>query len=221
MTDALLEDVDKCILKADLPYLVEEIPRAIEQSLEGVQRVTEIVGAMRDFSHPGSDQKSLVDLNHAINNTVTVSRNEWKYVAEMELDLDPSLPEVLCIPGEINQVLLNIIVNAAHAITDALEQKNLNKGTISIATHKRDGLVAIHISDTGAGIPKDIQHRIFDPFFTTKDVGKGTGQGLAIAHRVVTEKHGGFLRFETDQNTGTTFIIELPLATAGEENICR
>lgn len=220
MTETMLADVDKCVLKADLAYLIEEIPRAIEQSLEGVQRVTEIVSAMRDFSHPGSDQKTLVNLNHAINNTVTVTRNEWKYVAELELDLDPCLPEVLCLPGEINQVLLNIIVNAAHAITDALKQKKQSKGKISISTRQKNGLVAIHISDSGTGIPKAIQHRIFDPFFTTKDVGMGTGQGLAIAHRVIIEKHGGLLRFETDQNTGTTFIIELPRATARQVDRC-
>jgi signal transduction histidine kinase len=206
--------VSKCIETADLPYLKEEIPHAIDQSLEGVLRVTEIVRAMRDFSHPGSDQKSMVDLNNAIKNTITVARNEWKYVADMELNLDPLLTEVLCFPGEINQVLLNIIVNAAHSIADVLQQDKEKKGKISISTLKNDKAAVIKISDTGGGIPKDIQHRIFDPFFTTKGVGKGTGQGLAIAHTVITEKHGGNLYFETKPNKGTTFIIELPLENA-------
>lgn len=214
LTDAIVKNVSKCIETADLPYLKEEIPHAIDQSLEGVLRVTEIVRAMRDFSHPGSDQKSIVDLNNAIKNTITVARNEWKYVADMELNLDPLLTEVLCFPGEINQVLLNIIVNAAHSIADVLQQDKEKKGKISISTLKNDKAAVIKISDTGGGIPKDIQHRIFDPFFTTKGVGKGTGQGLAIAHTVITEKHGGNLYFETKPNKGTTFIIELPLENA-------
>ncbi len=217
VTAAMLDEVDTSILAADLPYLTEEIPRAIEQSLEGVQRVIEIVCAMRDFSHPGSDQKRLVNLNHAIKNTVTVARNEWKDVAEMALDLDHFLPEVFCLPGEINQVLLNIIVNAAHAIADTLENNKHGKGKITIATCQKNDSIVIHIGDTGTGIPKAIQHRIFDPFFTTKGVGQGTGQGLAIAHRVITEKHGGILRFETEQGYGTTFIIELPLLVAGNK----
>ena len=216
VTDTIIKNVRKSVDAADLPFLREEIPRAIEQSLEGVRRVTEIVRAMRDFSHPGSDQKSMVDLNNAIQNTITVARNEWKYVAEMELDLDPSLPEIQCFPGEINQVLLNIIVNAAHSITDVLQQHEASKGKISISTFQQEQAVVIRISDTGAGIPKDIQHRIFDPFFTTKGVGKGTGQGLAIAHTVITEKHGGNLHFETTPGKGTTFFIELPLERAKE-----
>ncbi len=211
VNDELVTTVEERVLEADLLYLNEEIPQAIEHSLEGVKRVTEIVRAMREFSHPGSDQKEMVDINHAIKNTVTVARNEWKYVAEMKLDLDSSIPEVLCLPGEINQVFLNIIVNAAHAITATMADNSHQKGTISISTEKRDHSVAIRISDTGGGIPKDIQHRIFDPFFTTKDIGKGTGQGLAIAHSVVSDKHKGSLAFETREKEGTTFIIELPL----------
>lgn len=211
VTDAIVGGVEERIEEADIAYLNEEIPRAVEQSLEGVKRVSEIVRAMRDFSHPGTDQKEMVNLNRAIKNTITVARNEWKYVAEMELDLDNTIPEVLCLPGEINQVLLNVIVNAAHAIGDTVDGGNLGKGKITISTCKNKSSVTIHISDTGGGIPKAIQHRIFDPFFTTKDVGKGTGQGLAIAHSVIADKHQGTLSFETQQKKGTTFFIELPL----------
>lgn len=215
VTETVVETTKKCLLDTDLPYLKEEIPHAIEQSLDGVQRVTEIVRAMRDFSHPGTDQKTMVNLNHAIKNTITVARNEWKYVAEMQLDLDESLPDVLCFPGEMNQVLLNIIVNAAHAISDARSEDTTERGKITISTRKKNNSVTVHIQDTGTGIPKAVQHRIFDPFFTTKGVGKGTGQGLGIAHRVITDKHGGNLHFETEQGKGSTFIIELPL-TVGE-----
>ena len=211
ISQELIESVETSIEEADISYLNEEIPRAIEQSLEGVKRVSEIVRAMRDFSHPGSDKKSPVNLNQAIENTIIVARNEWKYVAEMELNLDPSLPEVLCLPGEINQVLLNVIINAAHAIADTLEEGSVLKGTISISTRRETDWAVIHISDTGTGIPVHIQHRIFDPFFTTKEVGHGTGQGLAIAHSVIVDKHGGNFRFQTEKDKGTTFLIELPL----------
>lgn len=212
-TTKVVEKVDSCLVTADLPYLKEEIPRAIAQSLDGVRRVTEIVRAMKDFSHPGSDKKSSINLNHAIKTTVTVARNEWKYVAEMELDLDESLPEVLCFPGEVNQVLLNIIVNAAHAISDVNDGEKPEIGKIKISTQRKTDSVAVYICDSGHGIPQNVQHRIFDPFFTTKGVGKGTGQGLSIAHSVITDKHGGKLRFESEQGKGTTFIIELPLAS--------
>jgi signal transduction histidine kinase len=207
---------------ADLPYLSEEVPSAIQQSLEGVARVTKIVAAMKEFSHPGSDEKTQLDINRAIESTITVARNEWKYVAEMVTDLDASLPLVLCHPGEFNQVILNIIINAAHAIAGVVGKNGKTKGTITVSS-RRDGDVAeIRIQDTGGGVPEAIRARIFDPFFTTKDVGKGTGQGLAIARSVVVDKHGGTIHFETEMGSGTTFIIRLPVGQDGggarEEN---
>ncbi len=195
----------------DLPYLMEEIPKAIEQSMEGVRRVAKIVRAMKEFSHPGSEEKTLVDLNHAIENTITVAKNEWKYVAEMETDFDPALPPVPCLPGELNQVILNMIINAAHAISDAIGDGSKGKGTIRISTRRAGEWAEIRISDTGTGIPEAIRDRIFDPFFTTKEVGKGTGQGLAIARSMIVDKHGGTIDFETQEGKGTTFIIRLPL----------
>ncbi|SHG18254.1 PAS domain S-box-containing protein [Desulfacinum infernum DSM 9756] len=195
----------------DVDYLLEEIPQAISQSLEGVQRVARIVLAMKEFSHPGQEEKVPLDINHALENTLTVARNEWKYVADVVTDFDPTLPPVPCIPAELNQVFLNIIVNAAHAIKDALDGGRGEKGTITVTTRYRDDVCEVRISDTGTGIPKHIRHRIFDPFFTTKEVGKGTGQGLAISHSVIVDKHGGRLSFETEEGKGTTFIIEIPL----------
>ena len=141
-----------------------------------------------------------------------MARNEWKYVADLVLNLDPSLPNVLCLPGELNQVFLNLIVNAAHAIADANRSHGGTKGTITISTQSKLECVEIRVEDTGYGIPTNIQHRIFDPFFTTKAVGKGTGQGLAIAHSVICEKHGGSLSFETKEGAGTTFIIQLSVS---------
>jgi signal transduction histidine kinase len=152
-----------------------------------------------------------VDLNHAIEATITVTRNEWKYVAEMTTDLAPELPKVLCLPSEFNQVILNLIVNAAHAIGDVVTKAPGTKRVIKITTRQDGSWVEIRISDTGTGIPESIRHRIFDPFFTTKEVGKGTGQGLAIARSVVVDQHGGVLTFESELGRGTTFIIRLPM----------
>ncbi len=195
--------------EADLPFLRDEIPRAIDQSLEGLARVTRIVRAMKDFSHPGTDNMVDVDLNRSIESTVTVSRNEWKYVADLVLELDPALPQVLCHPSEINQALLNLIINAAHAIGDAIHGSE-GKGTITISTTHADGIVEIRVRDTGTGIPEHVRSRIFDPFFTTKSVGKGTGQGLAIVHNVVVERHKGTVAFETELGHGSVFILRVP-----------
>ncbi len=200
--------------RVDLTFLKEESPKAVEQSLEGVQRVSKIVRAMKEFSHPGAKEKTPIDLNRAIETTITVARNEWKYVADMETNFDPTLPLVPCLPGEFNQVILNMIVNAAHAIGDKVKGQTGTKGTISIATQKIKNWAEIRISDTGTGIPEEAKPKIFDPFFTTKEVGKGTGQGLTIARSVITDKHGGSITFETKANEGTTFIIRLPLTDA-------
>ena len=208
-TAALAEEVD-------IEYLVEQVPRAIKQSLEGVSRISSIVKAMKEFSYPGAEEKTLTDLNQCIESTITVSRNEWKYVADLEKNLDPMLPFVPCLPGEFNQVILNILVNASHAIAEVIGDASEKKGLITVSTWKNGESAEIRIADTGSGIPEHIRDRIFDPFFTTKGVGRGTGQGLAIAHNVIVEKHNGNLRFETETGKGTTFIIRLPLA--GEEH---
>jgi len=206
----LIADAEKAEEDTDLDYLSEEIPKAIRQSLEGIDRVAKIVRAMKEFSHPGTKEKVAVDINKAIETTITIARNEWKYVAEIVMEFDPFLPLVPCLPDEFNQVLLNIIINAAHAIGDVVGDGSKGKGTITVKTcHKGDG-VEVRISDTGAGIPGKIRNRIFDPFFTTKEVGKGTGQGLTIAHSVIVNKHGGSLNFETEVGKGTTFIVRLP-----------
>lgn len=195
----------------DIAYLLDEIPKAIAQTLEGVERVASIVKAMKEFSHPGAEEKTLLDLNKAIESTVTVTRNEWKYVSEVELDLDPDLPMVPVLPGEFNQVVLNLLVNAAHAIADVVEQGSGEKGKITISTRRKGDWVEVRMTDTGTGIPENIRERIFDPFFTTKEVGKGTGQGLAIAYSTVIDKHGGTLTFESEMGKGTIFCIRLPL----------
>lgn len=209
--DTFIKEMKINIEEMDIEYFQKEIPVAIEQTLEGVEHVSNIVRSMKEFSHPGVKKKIAVDINHAIRNTIMVSRNEWKYVAEMETELDPGLSLVSCLPGEINQVFLNMIINAAHAIGDIVNDKKKKKGIIRITTCRSGENVKICISDTGPGIPKEIQSKIFDPFFTTKDVGKGTGQGLAICRSVIIEKHGGNLSLESDPGKGTRFIIRIPI----------
>jgi two-component system, NtrC family, sensor kinase len=210
---ALTAKARTAVEQADLEYLNEEVPKAIRQSLEGVDRVSRIVSAMKDFSHPGTKEKQPIDLNRAIESTVAVSRNEWKYVADVETELEESLPLVPCLAGELNQVILNVIVNAAHAIAEANRAGSEAKGKIRIATRHRGSCVEIRISDTGTGIPDGIRTKIFDPFFTTKEVGRGTGQGLAIAHAVIKDKHGGTIEVESEVGQGSTFVIQLPLLT--------
>jgi signal transduction histidine kinase len=200
----------KLLADADFDYLKEEIPRALNQSLEGVDRVAKIVRAMKEFSHPARE-KTATDLNRAIQSTITVASNEWKYVAEVEMDLDGNLPAVHCSPAEFNQVVLNMVVNAAHAIGDVVGDGANGKGKIRVRTRPDGEWAVVEISDSGCGMPPHIQQRIFDPFFTTKEVGKGTGQGLAIAHNVIVDKHGGTIKVSSAPGKGTTFTIRLPI----------
>ena len=197
---------------AELDYLLAEIPAAIESAAAGITQIKNIVNAMKQFSHPGEDLQ-LIDLNDAIRNTVVVARHEWKYVADVELDLAEDLPLIRCFPSQLNQVILNLVVNAAQAIGERAGN-GAQKGTIRLSTRCGGADVAIAVADDGVGIPKEIRNKIFDPFFTTKEPGKGTGQGLAIVHRIVVEHHQGEIRVESEPGQGTTFEIRLPLGGA-------
>ncbi|MEW6072111.1 MAG: ATP-binding protein [Planctomycetota bacterium] len=197
---------------ADVDYLIDEIPKALEQSTAGLQHIARIVQAMKEFSHPPTKEKSPVDLNAALETTIVVSANAWKYVAEVKTDLDPDLPAVKCVPGEINQVFLNILVNAAQAIEEVADAEAGHKGRITVTSRTADdGFVEIRIADTGCGIPTQHRERIFDPFFTTKEIGKGTGQGLALAYNAVVNVHGGSISFTTEEGKGTCFLVRLPI----------
>ena len=196
----------------DIEYLKDEVQLAVSQSIEGIERVARIVLSMKDFSHPSTKDKTASNINKALETTTIVSRNEWKYVAEVDTDYDPDLPMVICLPGELNQVFLNIIINAAHAIQAVSDKGTGGKGRITATTRQDGDWVEIRIKDTGSGIPDKIKERIFDPFFTTKDVGKGTGQGLAIAFDIVVNKHGGTISVDSEEGKGSTFIIRLPIA---------
>jgi signal transduction histidine kinase len=205
--DAVEED------DANVKYLIEEVPRAIKESLEGLEHITKIVGAMKEFTSPGAQKKKAIDINKAIENTITVSKNEWKNKAEMKTNYDANLPLVPCFPTDFKLMVLHIIINAAQAIADSLDNKKESRGTISISTRRDGDWVEIRIGDTGTGIPEEIRSKIFDPFFTTKEVGRGTGLGLSISHSIVVEKHGGTITFDTETGKGTTFIIRLPIGS--------
>ena len=193
-----------------LEFLVRNIPDAIAAALEGCGRVSEIVGAMKIFAHPDGDGFSAADINRGLSSTLAVARNAIKYVADVELDLG-DLPPVDCRIGDLNQVFLNLMINAAHAIADRYGPDG-QRGQIRISTRLRqDNRVIVEVSDNGCGIPAAVQPRIFEPFFTTKEVGRGTGQGLAISRSIVSDRHGGELSFRTEAGVGTTFIVELPL----------
>jgi two-component system, NtrC family, sensor kinase len=207
----LIASFEKSWAAADVDYLQLEIPRAIDQSLEGIQRVANIVKAMKEFSHPGSENKKAIDINHAIETTITVARNEWRYVADVKTSFDVELPFVPCLAGEFNQAILNLIINAAHAIGDVVGDGNKKRGLITVSTRRDGEWAEISVEDTGTGIPEGIKSRIFEPFFTTKDVGRGTGQGLMLAHAVIVKKHNGKIWFASEEGKGTTFFIRLPL----------
>jgi signal transduction histidine kinase len=194
---------------ADLDYILENAPVALDRAREGLGRVAAIVRSMKEFAHPDRKEMVQTDLNQAIASTLVIASNEYKYVAEVSTEFG-DLPPVDCYAGEINQVVLNLIVNAAHAIADVVKGTPA-KGNIRVSTRVLDGHVEIAIGDTGKGIPAEVRSRIFDPFFTTKEVGKGTGQGLAIARTVVVDKHKGTLHFETELGRGSTFFIRLPI----------
>gem|GEM_PF-587236 len=203
-----LRDLDK---EVDVDYLKTEIPLAVEQSLEGVSRVSTIVRAMKDFSHIDEREMVLADINQMLDTTLTVARNELKYVADVAKDFAPDLPTVECFRNDLNQVFLNLFINAAHAIGDVVSAEGQGRGAITVATRRDGNEVVVSISDTGGGIPEGIRDRIFDHFFTTKEVGKGTGQGLSIARSIVVEKHKGAITFDSEIGKGTTFHIRLPI----------
>jgi signal transduction histidine kinase len=220
----LLEEVERFVESDEAPrsmlaalerakprFMRKQVPRAADQILEGVDRVSSIVSAMKEFSHPSQGCRESTDLKRTIDSTVMVARNEWKYVAELEVEHDEAIETIPVFRNELNQALLNMLVNAAHAISDTVDGGANGKGKINIRTKREPPWAIIEIEDTGAGIPEEIRGRIFDPFFTTKEVGKGTGQGLAICYSVIVKKHKGELLVKSEVGVGSTFVIKLPL----------
>jgi two-component system NtrC family sensor kinase len=209
---ALRLEIAELATKHDLDFLRIEIPKAFERTSDGVARVTNIVKAMKEFAHPDANEQSPADLNHAIETTLLVASNEYKYCARIHTEF-AELPAVVCNVGELNQVFLNLIVNAAHAIHDA--GRDVNTGEITISTAVAANEVVIRVRDNGCGVPAENLSKLYDPFFTTKEVGRGTGQGLAIAHSIVVDKHGGHIGVRSGVGTGTEFTVRLPIDGRG------
>lgn len=205
-----LEPIRELRRSIDLEFLREECPQAISQTLDGVERVSHIVYSMKDFAHPDRGERSMVDLNRVVHSATSVCRNEWKYVADLALELEENLPSFLGYRSDLGQVVLNLVVNAAHAIADVVGDGAAGRGRITVRTRTAADRVVLEVQDTGAGIPEAHRRRIFEQFFTTKPVGRGTGQGLALIRRIVVDKHGGSVDFETEIGRGTTFRVELP-----------
>jgi len=203
--------------QVEVEYLLKELPESIEQALAGVERVSKIVAAIKEFSHPGAEhQQQSINLNHAIDSILTVAHSQYSSVADVETDFDESLPHVTCFANDVNQAILSVSVNSAHAIEDAQTQDGYERGSIQITTLRVDDDVEVSIRDTGPGIPEAIRNKIFDPFFTTKQVGRGIGQGLSMVHAIIVDRHGGSIRFETEFGRGTTFFIRLPIHPANQ-----
>ena len=220
----VLARIDAAEAAADLVFLRAEIPRTCERAREGIERVATIVRAMKEFSFPDVREHSEADINRALETTLMVSQHEYKQIAAVEKQLG-ELPHVKCNISELNQVFLNLIVNAAHAIQES--GKSPAQGKISIGTSIEGDSVRITIGDNGCGIRSDIANKVFDPFFTTKSVGRGTGQGLSIAYATVVKHHGGTLTFESEPGRGTTFIVRVPIdgvehsgTSAADESLC-
>ncbi len=202
--------------QADLEYLLDQVPKALERCADGLQRVSSIVRSLKEFAHPPQSAMAPADLNRAVENTITIASAEFKYVADMETDLG-ALPPVTCFVSDLNQVILNLVVNAAHAIGEVMSKSGA-KGKIKVSTRVAGDHVEVAVADTGGGIPEHVAPHVFEPFYTTKAVGKGTGQGLALAWTVVTQKHRGTLRFDSKLGVGTTFFVRLPIAGAPAED---
>jgi signal transduction histidine kinase len=206
-TTALVDELTRLAGEADLEYLTREIPPSLDSVNDGVARIARIVRAMKELAHPGPREATAVDLAHALQNALDVTAAAYRYVADVKTDLT-AMPAVVCFGSELNQVFLNLIVNAAHA----MEDQHAGRGVLGVRTWVEGELAVIAISDTGAGIPDINRDRIFDAFFTTKEVGRGTGQGLAISRSIVVDRHGGTLTFDSTLGAGTTFFVRIPIA---------
>ncbi len=214
--DAAARAFASVVKKLDLDYLIHELPRTIGENLEGLQRVQQIVRSLKEYAHPASREKIHADLNAAIRTAMNVAKHEWKYLAEITLELDASLPHVPCNISEINQVLVNLIVNAAHAIESKLRKTGEKKGLITLRSYTEETHTVVEVADTGTGIPEAVRGNIFNPFFTTKPMGKGTGQGLHLVQTIINQNHGGSVDFSTEVGAGTTFRFKLPFKPQGQ-----
>lgn len=214
LPEEIKNNIENANEDADLEYLAEELPKTLSQTIDGIKRVEKIVRAMKEFSHPGEKEKTLANINQIIKNTTTVCKNEWKYVANLELNLDDHIPSIRCYSSEFSQVILNMVVNAVHGIAEKSGNSPKELGSILISSSQpkdhKDHII-VKIADNGIGMSTEVQKKMFEPFYTTKERGKGTGQGLAISRRVIVDDHGGVLECSSEVGVGTEFTIKLPI----------
>jgi signal transduction histidine kinase len=208
---AALAVLGRAVTKGKLDFVLSEGPSAIQQAVEGVDRIAAIVGALRDFSENDARIDDHASLAQTVSAVLVIATNEWAGVAEVETRLDPELGSLPLPAGELGQLLLALILNAARAIAEAQEGEPSVRGRIVVAARREAESAVIEVSDTGIGIPESIRGRVFEPFFTTRPLGKGVGQGLAVARRIVVERHGGSIGFESEVGRGTKFLVRLPL----------
>lgn len=213
LPDEMKQGIDSGLKADDLSFLVEEAPEAASHAFSGLEHVSNIIAAVKSFAHPTKNEKTLADVRDIVLTTVTVSRNEWKYVANLEATFDEDLPLIPCYPTMLHQVLLNLIVNAVHAID---EKESSEQGLVNINVTAADDWLEIRVIDNGCGVSSINAAKIMEPFFTTKPAGKGSGQGLALCRSIIEEQHNGRLSFESRLNVGSTFKICLPIKHAGE-----
>ncbi|MCC9601699.1 PAS domain-containing protein [Stieleria sp. JC731] len=200
-----------CDIPADkMGSWLSQLSEALSDSIQGVDTVAKIVSAMKELSHPGTQEKSRIDLNRILHSAITVAKSEWKHIADVRIDACSDMPPLMGFPSELNQAILNIIVNAVHAIRDRIATQGIERGQIYIKTSFNEDFAIISIADNGGGVPVEIRDKVFEPFFTTKEIGKGTGQGLAIAHSAVVSKHGGTLSLEVREGQGSKFTLQIP-----------
>jgi signal transduction histidine kinase len=206
------------LAESDVEYVIARMPRAVDRVIDGLGRVSSIVRAMKDFSHLDQREKQPADLNDAIEKTLIITKGEYKHVADVVKDLG-ALPRVRCHVGDIQQVLVNLVINASHAI-EARAAEQGRRGVIRVRSFVEpqapgqtpSSYAVVTVEDNGGGIPQEVAARVFEPFFTTKEPGRGTGQGLPISREIVVERHGGRLEFDSVPGSGTTFYLRLPLA---------
>ena len=210
LTPDLKSEIEKVCPASQLQFFRGEIETALSETLAGTQRIAKIVSAVKEFSHPGSAEKVLIDLNRAIESAATVTTNHWKLVADVDFHLNSDVPRLKCLPSQVSQVLVNLIVNAADAIQDQNKKIGRKRGSIVLSTGFDSDSIFFSVEDTGTGIDQENLQKIFLPFFTTKPVGKGTGQGLSITHSIIVENHGGRVDVKSDVGVGTSFTVHFP-----------
>ena len=199
----------------DMEYLKSEVPQCLNQTQTGAKHIAKLVHSMKQFAHPGSKELVPVRLSNVIETVLDVTKNVWKNVADISVEINKEQDQVYSIQSELNQILMNLVINSCDSIVEQYG-KNQKSGEIKIYTHLKNSFIDVFVVDNGTGIKDEILDKIFDPFFTTKEVGKGTGQGLAMIYHSINTKLKGKINVVNNESMGATFIISLPTEKEGQ-----